>query len=134
MSVVTQFERHIAMSPEQATLNDQLVLGSIVFCVGVVGMLVRRDWIAVILGGQITLQGVWICLTAAGSFYRDAGGFAWGMLLAAVPIVQVLLGVSLVVLMSRRAGSWDVAVWRNLRESESAEESLSNTNTAIDHV
>lgn len=106
------------MSHEQAVLNDQLLVGAVVFCLGMAGFLAKRNLSHLILSGQVTLQGIWISLTAFSAFHRDENGIAWGLLLLGVAVAQVAMGIALVVLLRHHGGSLDISLWRELREAE----------------
>jgi NADH-quinone oxidoreductase subunit K len=98
------------------------LIGALLFALGLVGFLTRRNMLIMLLSGEMMLQGVILNLVAfdwqhthdpAGSgLYRDGQVFALFVLVVAA--AEAALGLAVVVLMFRRKHTLDASVWRQL--------------------
>jgi NADH-quinone oxidoreductase subunit K len=86
------------MDPEIALLDNYLIVGALLFGIGTVGFLSRRNMIVMFLSAEMMLQGVSLNLVAWSRFRNDFGG-------------QML-----VIFIIRRSGKLDIALWHQLRE------------------
>ena len=55
-------------------LQNYLLIGAILFGVGLVGFLARRNMIVMFLAAEMMLQGVSVSLVGWGRFHNDWGG------------------------------------------------------------
>ena len=62
------------MFSEVALLNNYLIVGAILFGIGMVGFLSRRNMIIMFLAAEMMLQGVSISLVAWSRFHNNFGG------------------------------------------------------------
>ena len=63
-----------AMPNEIAILDNYLIVGALLFGIGMIGFLSRRNMIVMFLSAEIMLQGVSLSLVAWGRFHNDFGG------------------------------------------------------------
>lgn len=98
-----------------ADLNGYLMLGALLFALGLVGFLSRRNLIIVFLSTEIMFQGVLVNLVGFGRFHRQLDGQAFAMFLLVIAAVEAGLALGLVVLLFRRKGTLDADAWRSLR-------------------
>jgi NADH-quinone oxidoreductase subunit K len=101
---------------ERALLANYLVVGAILFAVGAVGFVSRRNLITVFLAAEIMLQGVSLSLVAWGRFYNDWGGQMLVLFIIAVAACEAAIALAMILMLFRRRGSLDVALWHELRE------------------
>ncbi len=100
------------------TLENYLVVGAILFALGMIGFLTRRNLIIMFLSAEMMLQGVAINLVAF-SFYRgNLGGQVMTMFMLAVAACEAALALALIVMLFRRKKSLDVSLWQELREPD----------------
>ncbi len=105
------------MHPEIALLNDYLLVGAMLFGVGLIGFVSRRNMIVMFLSAEIMLQGVSLSLAAWGRFHNDFGGQAFVLFIIAVAACDAAIALALVLVLFRRRGSLDIAAWNFLREA-----------------
>lgn len=98
-----------------SSLNGYIFLGAVLFAIGLVGFLSRRNLIIVFLSTEIMFQGVLINLVAFGRYHRQIDGQAMAMFLLVVAAVEAALAMGLVVLLFRRKNTLDAEAWRTLR-------------------
>jgi NADH-quinone oxidoreductase subunit K len=105
------------MTPEIALLNNCLVLGAILFGVGLIGFLSRRNLIVMFLAAEMMLQGVSLSLVAWSRYHNNFGGQMLVIFIIAVAACEaaILLGFAMTIF--QRTGRLDVADLSLLREA-----------------
>lgn len=102
---------------EVALLHNSLILGAILFSVGMVGLLVRRNMIVMFLCAEMMLQGVSVSLVAWGRFHNDFGGQMLTIFILTVAACEAGVGLALFVVLFHRSGNLDITYWQELREA-----------------
>ncbi|MEN6407570.1 MAG: NADH-quinone oxidoreductase subunit NuoK [Thermoguttaceae bacterium] len=105
------------MSSELALLNNYLIVGAMLFGIGMIGFLSRRNMIVMFLSLEIMLQGVSLSLVAWGRFHNDFGGQTLTLLIVAVAACEAALALALVLTLFARRDRLDITDWQLLRES-----------------
>jgi NADH-quinone oxidoreductase subunit K len=105
------------MTPELASLQSFLAVGAVLFCVGLIGFLSRRNMIVMFLSAEMMLQGVSLSLVAWGRYHNDLGGQMLVIFIIAVAACEAAIALALVLMLFERKGNLDIAVWQELRES-----------------
>jgi NADH-quinone oxidoreductase subunit K len=92
------------------TINQFLVLGSLLFSLGVYGVLVRRNAVAVLLAIELMLAAVNINLVAFGSLLGDTlrTGHIFALFVITVAAAEVGIGLAIVILIFRNRASANV--------------------------
>jgi len=103
---------------ELALLNDYLVVGAILFGLGVIGFLSRRNMIVMFLAVEMMLQGVSLSLVAWGRFYNDLAGQILVLFIIAVAACEAAIALALILVLFYRRGTLDVIAWQDLREAD----------------
>lgn len=101
---------------EAALLHNSLILGAILFAVGALGLVVRRNMIVMFLCAEMMLQGVSVSLVAWGRFHNDFGGQMLVIFILTVAACEAGLALALFVVLFQRSGSLDITYWQDLRE------------------
>ncbi len=101
---------------EIAWLQNYLGLGAILFVLGIIGVLTRRNVIVIFLCIEMMLQGVSLSLVAWSRFHNDWGGQLLVMFIIAVAACEAGIALALVMMLFHRSGNLDVAYWQALRE------------------
>lgn len=105
------------MSPEIALLDNYLILGAILFGIGLIGFLSRRNMIVMFLSVEIMLQGVSLSLVAWSRFHNDFGGQMLVLFIIAIAACEAAVALALITALFRQYGKLDVADWHLLREA-----------------
>ena len=92
-----------------------LAISSILFSIGVAGVLLRRSPLIVLLSLEIMLNGGNLALIAFARHSGDASGQVFAIAVMAVAASEVVVGLGLIVAMSRRHLELDVDKLRTLR-------------------
>jgi NAD(P)H-quinone oxidoreductase subunit 4L len=90
-------------------LNQFLLFGAVLFCIGVYGVLVRKNGVLVLMSIELILNAVNINLVAFGAFQDDIAGQVFGLFVIAVAAAEVGVGLAIVLLIYRNRRSIDVA-------------------------
>ena len=105
---------------ESALLVDYLVVGAILFGVGLVGFFSRRNMIVMFLCAEMMLQGVALSLVAWGRYHNDWGGQMLVIFILTVAACEAAIALALVLTLFQRSGTLDIAAWQQLREDNQA--------------
>lgn len=90
-------------------LNQFLIFAAILFCIGVYGVLVRKNGVLVLMSIELILNSVNINLVAFGAFNGDVAGQVFALFVIAVAAAEVGVGLAIVLLIYRNRRSIDVA-------------------------
>lgn len=101
---------------EITLLQNYLLVGAILFGLGVTGFLVRRNLIVMFLSAEIMLQGISVSLIAWGRFHNDWDGQLMVIFIITVAACEAGIALALVLMLCRHSGSLDVLFWQNSRE------------------
>lgn len=98
-------------------LHNYLVIGAILFCLGAVGFLTRRNLFILVLSAEMMLQGVALNLVAFGRFHGNLQGQAFTLFMLAVAGCEAALALALILALFQQRKTLDVVVWHELGES-----------------
>jgi NADH-quinone oxidoreductase subunit K len=97
-------------------IHHYLVVGAILFALGLVGFLSRRNLILMFLCVEMMLQGVMINLVAFARYRGNLQGQAFTLFILTVAACEAGIALALILMLYRRRSSLDVSVWQDLRE------------------
>lgn len=97
-------------------LQQSLVLGGLLFGIGLVGFLVRRNLIVVFLSLEMMLQGVSVSLVAWSRYLNDWGGQMLVIFIITVAACEAGIALILILLLCKHSGTLDVTFWQRVRE------------------
>ena len=101
---------------ELSLLYNYLLVGAILFVLGLVGFLTRRNLIVMFLCAEMMLQGVSLTLIGFGRFHSDWGGQMLVIFIITVAACEAGIALALILMLAQRAGKLDSAIWQDLRE------------------
>jgi len=105
-----------AVAPSALVL-DGLVVGAMLFALGLVGILARRNMIVMFLCAELMLQGISVTLVAWSRHHGDWGGHVLVILVLTVAACEAAVALVFVLQAFARTGRLDAAAWQSLRES-----------------
>ena len=97
-------------------LHHFLVVGAILFALGLIGFLARRNLIIMFLSAEMMLQGVAINLCAFARYRGNLQGQAFVLFILTVAACEAGIALALILMLYRSRRSLDVSVWQDLRE------------------
>ena len=97
-------------------LENYLVVGAILFALGMIGFLARRNLIIMFLSAEMMLQGVALNLVAFARFRGNLHGQVFTLFLLTVAACEAAVALALILMLYRSKRSLDVSLWQELRE------------------
>ena len=92
-----------------------MVVGAILFGIGVIGFVTRRNLIIMFLSTEVMFQGVLVNFVAMGLIRGNLQGQVFGLFILVIAAVEAGLGLAIIVMMYRRRGTLDSERWRTMR-------------------
>ncbi len=86
-------------------INQFLLLGAVLFCIGVYGVIARKNAVMVLMSIELILNSVNINLLAFALKHGDVAGQTFALYIIAVAAAEVGVGLALVLLIYRNRRS-----------------------------
>lgn len=96
--------------------DDYLVVGAVLFALGAIGFLTRRNLILMMLSAELMLHGVSLSLVAFSAAHGNHQGQAFTIFILTVAACEAGLALALILALYRRRRTLDVNVWSDLGE------------------
>lgn len=96
-------------------LNHYILLSSIIFTIGVIGVLLRRNAIIIFMSVELMLNAVNLLLTAFSVYRGDAAGQVFVFFIMALAAAEVAIGLAIIVMIYRNTNSLDINVLNRLK-------------------
>ena len=93
-------------------LNHYIWLSAIIFTIGVIGVLTRRNAIVIFMSVELMLNAVNLLLTAFSVHSNDPSGQVFVFFIMALAAAEVAVGLSIIVMVYRNTQSTDINVQR----------------------
>jgi len=103
------------MTPD---LHHYLFVGAVLFVLGLVGFLARRNMILMFLCAEMMLQGVAINLVAFARYKGNLQGQAFVLFLLTVAACEAAIALAVILMLYRKRQTLDVSTWQDLREPD----------------
>lgn len=87
------------------TLNHYLILSGVLFCIGLVGILKRRNLIMLFFLTEILLNSANIALVAISKFSANLNGQIVALFIIAIAASEAVVGLGLLILWYKKTGS-----------------------------
>src|SRR5260370_27686699 len=97
-------------------LHNFLVVGAILFALGLIGFLARRNLIIMFLSAEMMLQGVAINLCAFARYRGNLQGQSFVLFVLTVAACEAGVALALILMLYKARHTLDVSVWQDLRE------------------
>src|SRR5437764_11082174 len=89
-------------------LIEFLLLSAVLFCIGVYGVLARKNGVLVLMSVELILNAVNINLVAFGAYNHTVAGQVFALFVIAIAAAEVGVGLAIVLLIYRNRHSIDV--------------------------
>jgi NADH-quinone oxidoreductase subunit K len=99
----------------EIALQHYLAVGGIMFCIGLIGFMCRRNLIVMFLCTELMFQGAAISLIAFGRYWDNLSGQAFVMFVLVIAAAEASLALGLVVLLFRQKATLDADAWREMK-------------------
>ncbi len=94
---------------------NYVLLASILFIIGIVGVLIRRNAIIIFMSIELMLNAVNLLLITFSSYRSDASGQVFVFFIMAVAAAEVAVGLAIIVMIYRNIRSIDVGLLDKLK-------------------
>lgn len=107
------------MIPALATINSPmlshyLLTGAVLFTLGLIGFISRRNLIVMFLCTEMMFQGVVITLVAFSDFHQNYTGQTFVIFVLTIAAAEAALALGLIVLLFRRKRTLDAGAWSSM--------------------
>lgn len=89
-------------------LNQFLLLAAVLFCIGVYGVLARRNGVLVLMSVELMLNAVNINLVAFSAYAKNVAGQIFALFVITIAAAEVGVGLAIVLLIYRNLRSPDL--------------------------
>lgn len=96
-------------------LNHYLILSALVFCIGMVGVLMRRNLIVMLMSIELMLNGVNLSLVAFSQMTENLNGHVLVFFVMTVAAAEAGVGLALLVAAYKQFKSLDFNLFENLK-------------------
>ena len=92
-------------------VTEYMILGAVLFALGLVGFLARRNLIVIFLSTELMLQGVIVNAVAFARANDHVEGQAFGLFLLVIAAVEAGLALGLIIMLYGRRETLDAEAW-----------------------
>ena len=96
-------------------LNHYIFLSVILFSIGVMGVLLRRNAIIIFMCIELMLNAVNLLMVAFSAHHGDGSGQVFVFFIMAVAAAEVAVGLSILIMMHRNTNTTDVGFLNKLK-------------------
>jgi NADH:ubiquinone oxidoreductase subunit K len=89
-------------------LNQFLMLSAVLFCLGVYGVLARKNGVLVLMSIELMLNAVNINLVAFGAYRHTVAGQVFALFVITIAAAEVGVGLAIILLIFRNRASIDI--------------------------
>lgn len=108
MILATVFESGI-------TIQYYIILATILFCIGAIGVLTRRNAIILLMCIELMLNAANLLLVAFSSYFGKADAQIFVFFIMVVAAAEATVGLSILIMAYRNARTVDVGVFNKLK-------------------
>lgn len=85
------------------TLNHYLLLSIIMFAIGIIGVMRRKNLLMLFFSTEIILNSANVSLVAISKYYNDLGGQIFALFIIAIAASEVAVGLGLLIVWYRKS-------------------------------
>ncbi len=97
------------------TLNHYLVFSAIMFCIGLYGILRRKNILLLLFATEIMLNAINVAFVAIGYYKGDLQGQILALFVIALAAAEVAIGLGLVLMLYKKYKTLDIDKLSNMR-------------------
>ncbi|WP_423147542.1 NADH-quinone oxidoreductase subunit NuoK [Rubrolithibacter danxiaensis] len=106
---------NLTQTIQTVPLNHYILFSAIIFAIGVMGVLIRRNAIVIFMSVELMLNAVNLLLTAFSVYRGDASGQVFVFFIMALAAAEVAIGLAIIVMIYRNTNSIDINVLNRLK-------------------
>jgi len=97
------------------SVYNYIILASILFAIGVMGVLIRRNIIIIFMAIELMLNAVNLLLVAFSVQHGDTNGQVFVFFIMAVAAAEITVGLAILMMIFRNTGSVSIDSLKNLK-------------------
>lgn len=97
------------------TLNAYLILSAVLFFIGMIGVLRRKNLLMLFFSTEIMLNAVNVGLAAVSKFHEDITGQMFAFFIIAIAASEVAIGLGLLILWYKKNGSINLDTLQSMK-------------------
>lgn len=97
------------------TLNAYLILSTVIFMIGMVGVIRRKNLLMLFFSTEIMLNAVNIGMAAISKFHGDLTGQMFAFFIVAIAASEVAIGLGLLILWYKKKNSIDLDTLQSMK-------------------
>ncbi len=105
----------VTQTIQSVPLNHYILFSAIIFAIGVIGVLIRRNAIVIFMSVELMLNAVNVLLAAFSVYHNDASGQVFVFFIMALAAAEVAVGLAIIVMIYRNTHSTDINVLNKLK-------------------
>jgi NADH-quinone oxidoreductase subunit K len=96
-------------------INYYLLLSAVLFSIGVMGVLLRRNAIIILMSIELMLNAVNLLMVAFSNYLGDSAGQVFVFFIMAVAAAEVAVGLAILMMIYRNTGTTDINILNKLK-------------------
>lgn len=108
-------QTQIPEAVQRIPLNNYVTLASILFVIGIIGVLTRRNALIIFMSIELMLNATNLLLTSFSAFRSDSSGQVFVFFIMAVAAAEVAVGLAIIVMIYRNIRSIDASLLDKLK-------------------
>ena len=100
---------------QSVPLNHYIIFCSLIFTIGVIGVLTRRNVIVIMMSIELMLNSVNLLLVTFSVFFGDPAGQVFVFFVMALAAAEVAVGLAIIMMVYRNTRSIDIDIFNKLR-------------------
>ncbi len=98
------------------TIEPYLLVSALLFVIGLIGFVSRRNLIVMFLCTELMFQGAALAMIAFGRYHDDVSGQVFVIFILTIAAAEAALALALVVLLYRQKATLSAEAWSELGE------------------
>ncbi len=96
-------------------LSHYLIVSALLFAIGMVGVLRRRNLLMLFFATEVMLNAVNIAFAALSYYYQDLTGQMFAFFIIAIAASEVAVGLGILIVLYKRYGTLDLDILSTMR-------------------
>jgi NADH-quinone oxidoreductase subunit K len=105
----------VSQSLQIIPINNYLVLCSVLFSLGIIGVLTKKNALTILMSIELMLNSVNLLLAAFSAYLNNPAGQIFVFFILVIAAAEVAVGLSIIVVIYRTTGSIDINVLNKLK-------------------
>lgn len=97
------------------SINQYILLSVILFTIGVIGVLIHRNFIILIMCIELMLNAVNLALVAFSRYHNDASSQVFVFFIMAVAAAEVAVGLAILIVAYHHHKTTDISIFNKLK-------------------